>query len=123
MRRIIGVPAELSDKGLPLFFRGWEWVDDPGDEVVIDFSRVSFSAPWAITLFAAYALWLKEVHGRNVDVWIDETSEAGRFLARLGLRGLLGKDDGSARPALPGRFAHSRESRPATPFPSMSTRS
>lgn len=95
MRRIIGVPPELNDKGLPLFFRGWEWFNDPGDEVVIDFSRVVFTAPWAITLFAAYAVWLKEVRGKRVEVWIDATSEAGRFLARLGIEGLL---DGTSTP-------------------------
>lgn len=105
MRRIIGVPPTLIDKGLPLFFKGWDWVNDPGDEVVIDFSRVTFTAPWAISLFATYAVWLREVRGKKVEVWIDETSEAGRFLARLGLRSLLGQEESTTRAVLPGRFA------------------
>jgi hypothetical protein len=88
-RRIIGVPSDLKDKDLPQFFRGWEWINDPGDEVVIDFSRATFVAPWAIAQFAAYAAWLREVRGKRVEVWIDETSESGRYLSRLGFDAIL----------------------------------
>ncbi|MDP9361966.1 MAG: STAS-like domain-containing protein [Acidobacteriota bacterium] len=103
-RRIIGVPNSLNDKALPQFFKGWDWNLDPPEEVVIDFSQVSFTAPWALTLFAAYAVWLREVRERAVSVWIDETSEAGWFLAQSGLRRLLGADDTSRPEVRPGRF-------------------
>jgi hypothetical protein len=103
-RRIIGIPAALSDKELPRFFRGWDWLNDPADEVVFDFSQVSFTAPWAISLFATYAAWLREVRGKQVSVWIDDRSEAGWFLVQAGLRRIVGEDDDTHPGVRPGRF-------------------
>jgi hypothetical protein len=103
-RRIIGVPTSLTDKLLPQFFKGWEWLNDPPDEVVIDFSQVDFTAPWAITLFAAYAVWLREVRGKQVTAWIDESTEAGWFLANSGFRRLIDQADDTRTGVRPGRF-------------------
>lgn len=90
----IQVPAELPDKGLTSFFRGWKWMDDPPSPVTLDFSQTNFVAPWAATLFAAYGVWLREVRGKEVRVWIDETTSAGNFLLRSGLQQVVaGVDD------------------------------
>jgi hypothetical protein len=87
---IITVPPVLGDKDLVQFYKGWKWVEEPGESVVLDFSSASFVAPWAVTLFASYGLWLREVRNREVEVRIDEGTNAGRFLARSRLRELFG---------------------------------
>jgi hypothetical protein len=82
-------PHELGDKNLVPFFKGWNWQLDPIGEVVLDFSRAAFLAPWAITLFALHALWLREESGNQVKVWLDPSTQAGRYLAQAGLFELL----------------------------------
>lgn len=47
-------------------------------------------APWAATLFGAYAIWLKEVRGKDVTLEYDGSTYVGRFLERIGLPQLLG---------------------------------
>lgn len=85
----IEVPESLGDKSLVSFFRGWNWLDDPPGPVTLDFSRTTFIAPWAATLFTSYALWLREVRNKTVRVWVDESTDAGRFLIRSGAHHLI----------------------------------
>lgn len=86
----INVPEKLGDKNLLAFFKGWTWHDDPESPVEINVKRGTHIAPWAATLFGAYAIWLKEV--RNKEVFLDygENTYLGTFLERIGLPQLLG---------------------------------
>lgn len=91
----IEVPTELGDKNLIPFFKGWTWGFIPrGKGVRIDFTKVEFTAPWAINLFAAHALWLKEQSQHDVNVLVDHRTIAGRYLVQAGIIELLG----SSRP-------------------------
>ena len=101
---IIQVPDPLEDRSLPRFFLGWNWVEEPPRHVVIDFSRVTFTAPWAAALFGAYGRWLQDVGDREVDLWLDEETDAGRFLVRAGLPALLGKTGMSQSPGVTSRI-------------------
>ncbi len=85
----IRVPSELGDKGLVPFFRGWRWHANPGDEVVIDISACEFMAPWSLTLFTAYALWLGDARGADVRIRVDPGKPAGRNAIQAGLFELL----------------------------------
>lgn len=95
----IRVPNLLNDRQLARFFRGWNWHEEPGDEIILDFSTVDFAALWTATMFGAYGRWLWEVRGRNVRVWLDEKTRAGAFLARVGLPQFVG--DYSVREVAP----------------------
>ncbi len=88
----IQIPNELGDKALCAFFSGWEWFDDPRSPVTLDFSTCGFVAPWAATLFAAYGIWLKEVRGKEVMLWIDDSSSTGQYLIQSNLPQLLQQD-------------------------------
>lgn len=87
----IRIPDELGDKNIIRFFLGWKWHEDPPSNIVLDFSRVKFIAPWAAAMFGSYGRWLQDVRGRTVDVWIDPETTAGQFLLRIGLPQFLGK--------------------------------
>lgn len=86
----IDVPTTIGDKDLCAFFRGWTWLDDPPTPVVLNVTRGTHMAPWAATLFGAYAIWLKEVRGKDVTLEYDGSTYVGRFLERIGLPQLLG---------------------------------
>lgn len=87
----IDIPPLLSDKQLAAFFTGWDWRDDPPNPVALRIERGTHVAPWAVTLFGAYALWLREVRGKEVNLIYDSSSYVGRFLERIGLPQLLGE--------------------------------
>jgi len=103
----VEVPAELGDKNLVPFFKGWNWGAVPRSSAVrINFSKVEFTAPWAINLFAAHAIWLKEQNHQYVEVEIDHKSIAGRYLVQAGIFELLGLQRPGAIPeALDSRTA------------------
>ena len=86
------VPAQIDDKSLNNFFRGWYWITDPKPPVVIDFRGCDFIAPYGATLFAAYILWLKEIKHRKVNVQSTKKSVAGNFLLQCGFFELIGED-------------------------------
>lgn len=85
----IHVPATLSDFDLVRFFIGWRWVTAPVGPVVLDFREANFLSPWAIALFAAYGIFLKEAKRKKVQVLLDPRSVAGSFAVDLGLPALL----------------------------------
>lgn len=87
----IAISSALGDKALNGFFTGWEWRDDPASPVVINVERGTHVAPWAAALFAAYALWLKEVRNKDVELRYDSSTYVGRFLEKIGLPQLLGQ--------------------------------
>lgn len=87
----IEVPANIEDKGLPGFFSGWKWITSPTGPVIIDFTRVNFIAPYAVTLFAAYYLYLKEVKKKSSRILYAPTSVAGAYLDKSGFLELSGQ--------------------------------
>lgn len=88
----ISIPTPLGDKNLNPFFYGWEWRDDPDSPIIIHIERGTHVAPWAITLFAAYALWLREVRQKEVQLEYDSTTYVGRFVEKIGFPQILGQD-------------------------------
>jgi len=98
---VIQPPNELGDKALVAFFKGWNWQIIPRDEVVLDFNRIDFLAPWAITLFALHALWLHEKQGIQVKILLDPSRQAGRYLVQAGIFELLDLPRPEGIPDLP----------------------
>ncbi len=83
------VPPTVVDKGLIEFFKGWRWYTDQYSPVCINFAPCAFIAPYAATLFASYALWLREEKGCEVHIKADASTVAGRYLSDCGLLELL----------------------------------
>lgn len=88
----IDVPASIDDKGLLNFFSGWHWKTDLSPPVQLDFNECQFLAPYAVTLFAAYSLWLKQVKGCHLSVKATANTVAGNYLVQSGFLELLGED-------------------------------
>ena len=89
----IAVPANITDKSLVAFFRAWRWDPSPRPPIILDFHGCNFIAPYAVTLFAAYVLWLQKAKRRKPTVRISKTSVAGNFLLQCGFFDLLGIPD------------------------------
>ena len=86
----IRIPENLGDKSLASFFKGWMWDDNPKGPVEFIISEGTHLAPWAITLFGAYGIWLKEVRGIDVNIRYYPDSYSGRFIERMNLPQILG---------------------------------
>lgn len=87
----ISVPDNAADKSLIDFFRGWKWHPSPPSPVQVDFVGCNFIAPYAVTLFSAYILWLRKVKRVHVKVNANKNSVAGNFLAKAGFFEVLGE--------------------------------
>lgn len=87
----ITVPANVDDKSLLDFFRGWSWHLAPSPPIQIDFQGCNFIAPYAATLFAAYVLWLRKTKRLHVRVNVNKGSVAGAFLVQSGFFEVLGE--------------------------------
>jgi hypothetical protein len=85
----LNVPTNLEDKGLLNFFEGWNWRLDIQPPVELNFNECNFIAPYAVTLFAAYALWLREVKRCHLSVAALPNTVAGNYLVQSGLLELL----------------------------------
>lgn len=68
----------------------WRWKQAvQAGRVVIDFTGVEFMEPWALSMFAAYALELKR-RGADLSVQLDGASNpANRYLESMGLRHVI----------------------------------
>lgn len=88
----ITVPASVDDKSLIDFFRGWRWHLAPPPPIQIDFQGCNFIAPYALTLFAAYVLWLRKTKRMHVRVNANPNSVAGAFLVQSGFFEVLGEN-------------------------------
>ncbi len=86
----IRIPTDLGDKNLINFFRGWKWLDNPDPIVEIIIHKGTHIAPWAVTLFCAYMIWLKEVRNIEVIMEYESNSYSGKFIERMGFPQLLG---------------------------------
>lgn len=87
----INVPANLVDKELINFFQGWKWHADPLPPFEVDFQGCNFLAPYGVTLFAAYVLWLKNTKRRSVRIHANRSTVAGNYLVQTGFFELLGE--------------------------------
>lgn len=78
----------------------WTWHPRarPGiDRLVLDFSIVEFMEPWALAMFASYALKLRQVPGLTLAARLDQKLPANQYFEQMGLVELVG--DGHARQA------------------------
>jgi len=96
----IDVPADLGDKGLLNFFGGWRWRTDLWPPVRINFDTCNFIAPYAVTLFAAYSLWLREVKRCHLSFQVSPNTLAGNYLVQSGFLELI-RSSFNSRPRLP----------------------
>ncbi len=87
----INVPANLDDKSLLNFFSGWEWRRDLLPPVQLNFDGCSFIAPYAVTLFAAYSLWLRNVKHCHLSFKVSANTVAGNYLVQSGFLELMGE--------------------------------
>jgi hypothetical protein len=87
----VDVPDTVSDKGLLDFYKGWRWHKDPYPPVQINFENCQFLAPYAVTMFAAYTLWLRDSKGYTTTVKAQPDTLAGNYLVQCGLFELLGE--------------------------------
>lgn len=85
------VPEAISDKGLLDFYKRWRWRTDLHPPVQINFEGCSFLAPYAVTMFAAYVLWLRESRRVNTTVKAAPGTVAGNYLVQSGFLELLGE--------------------------------
>lgn len=87
----LDVPDTVSDKGLLDFYKGWRWHKDPYPPIQINFESCQFLAPYAVTMFAAYTLWLRDSKGYTTTVRAQPNTPAGNYLVQSGLFELLGE--------------------------------
>lgn len=85
------VPPNVVDKELIHFFEGWKWHTDPPSPIEVDFQGCNFLAPYSVTLFAAYLLWLKHVKRKAIRVHAARSSVAGNYLVETGFFEILGE--------------------------------
>lgn len=88
----IDVPTNLDDKGLLNFFAGWQWRTDLHPPVQVNFDTCEFIAPYAVTLFAAYSLWLRHVRRCHLSFKASPNTVAGNYLVQSGFLELMGED-------------------------------
>jgi len=112
----IKVPASLPDRDLVKFFEAWRWLRQTTEHVTFDFRAVQYLAPWAVTLFAAYMLWLVEKRGVQIEVARDDATYLGRYLDRTGFIELFDPKPRGDNPRAEGdvsgrltRIQHSRD--------------
>lgn len=117
----IKVPANLSDKSLIGFFSGWYWIDRPDGLVTFDFRDANFLSPWALTLFASYALWLRHSRGKKLRILVDQASYAGNFLCRSGFMDLIGQPVKGCEDSDPARTARLSQIADSGQIPAFAT--
>lgn len=88
------VPSTINDDGLMNFFSGWRWNFSPAGPVSIDFTGVNFIAPYAVMLFAAYFLHLKEAKRKHARIKFLPSSVAGAYLDKTGFLEICNKAGG-----------------------------
>lgn len=95
MKFQLSVPTNIVDKELTRFFQGWRWHNDPTPPIEIDFRGCNFLSPYAVTLFAAYIIWLKKTKKRSVRIHADRNSVTGNYLVETGFFEVLGEKEDS----------------------------
>ena len=87
----LNIPADLGDKQLINFFQGWKWQSNLPSPIEVHFENSNFIAPYAITLFAAYFLWLREVQKKSVKFQAFRNASVGNYLVESGFFELFGE--------------------------------
>jgi hypothetical protein len=87
----LDVPDAISDKGLLEFYKHWRWRTDLYSPVQINFENCNFLAPYAVTMFAAYTLWLRGAKKCTTTIRALPNTVAGNYLVQCGLFELLGE--------------------------------
>jgi hypothetical protein len=119
----IDVPNNITDKGLAHFFKRWRWRTDLCSSVALNFTTCNFIAPYGATLFAAYALWLREDKKCHVEVKAAPNTIAGDYLVQCGLLELLGQGQGPfpQSPDRPDRIVKLKRIVSSSEIPSFAT--
>jgi hypothetical protein len=92
----IDIPASIDDKSLLNFFSGWRWRTDLTLPVQINFDTCDFIAPYAVTLLAAYSLWLRNIKQCHLSFKASPNTVAGNYLVQSGFLELMGESSLSA---------------------------
>lgn len=66
----------------------WHWTSPKGKPLVMDFTGVAFMEPWAIAMFAAYGLGMRE-KGVEVRSEFDSSNPANLYQVAMGLQEVL----------------------------------
>ena len=118
----INVPSNVVDKDLINFFRGWKWHEDPFPPIDVDFKTCNFLAPYAVTLFAAYISWVKQVKRRSVRILADRNTVAGNYLVETGFFELFGEQSSSTVTERPDRTVKLTRIEKSTEIPIFATK-
>lgn len=111
----INVPENIGDKNFLNFYSGWRWRTDLVPPVELNFDNCSFVAPYAVTMMAAYSLWLREVKLCHLSFRASPDSVAGNYLVQSGFLELMGEESFPSPIARPdrtvrlARISHSRD--------------
>ena len=73
------------------FYKRWRWCTDLYSPVQINFENCNFLARYAVTMFAAYTLWLRETKNCITTIKALPNTVAGNYLVQCGLFELLGE--------------------------------
>ena len=87
----IDIPASIDDKNLLNFFSGWRWRKDLSPPVQINFEKCEFLAPYAVTLIAAYSLWLRNIKKCHISFKVSPNTVAGNYLLQSGFLEIMGE--------------------------------
>lgn len=94
---VIEIPKIINDVGFENFFKGWMWNKTPIGPVKIDFTLCEFIAPYAVTLFAAYYLYLRKEKNKHAEIRYQPNSSVAKYLWDSGFLELVqqgkGEDD------------------------------
>ena len=99
----IDIPASIDDKHLLNFFSGWRWRTDLQPPVQINFDTCDFIAPYAVTLLAAYSLWMRNIKQCHLSFNASPNTAAGSYLVQSGFLELMGESSLSAAIPRPDR--------------------
>ncbi len=82
-------PDQLANRNLVDFFKTQRWPTNETNQIVLDFRKVEFIAPWAVCLYAAYTYWMREKYQCEIQIKGNPTTRAGAYIARSGLADLV----------------------------------
>lgn len=92
---IISVPKQDWDGGgrdMRSRLQTWEWRWKPPPDrrrALIDFRGVEFLEPWALAMFTAYGLSLRQQTGLDVEPLLDDAVASNRYLRSMGVAEVL----------------------------------
>ncbi|MEF8700946.1 MAG: DUF4325 domain-containing protein [Candidatus Accumulibacter sp. UW20] len=118
----LNIPDNVVDKELIRFFQGWRWHFDLQSPVEVNFKGCNFLAPYAVTLFAAYLLWLKEIKKKAVRIHAIRSSVAGNYLVETGFFEIFGEQPAPDVPERPDRTVKLTRITSSSEIPAFATK-